>query len=104
MCLDEQERRCSTRNLEVIKERYTQNRQIAYVNPIPKKPVDEYINKYGQLVIRSLTVSFTATRVPNDFLIMCSFSVNAVYKYYNGSICTNIVTRQYQRTGSCLVW
>ncbi|RKO70763.1 hypothetical protein D7322_15965 [Sphingobacterium puteale] len=82
---------------------------IVSVTPIPKKPIDEYINAHGERVVRELTVlpstvRYTPTPLGNSYLIMASFMVNAVYKYYDGALCTKIVTRQYERTGGCIVW
>ncbi|MCS3556920.1 MULTISPECIES: chitin binding peritrophin-A domain-containing protein [unclassified Sphingobacterium] len=98
--------------LEVVKTRSQSTGQvmtILSVVPIPKKPVDEYTNIYGELVVRTIsvmpsTVSYVATPLANGYLISASFTINAVYKYYDGPICTKVITRQYQRTGSCIVW
>lgn len=82
---------------------------IISVTPIPKKPIDEYINRYGERVVREITVlpstvRYTPTPLGNSYLIMATFTVNAVYKYYEGTLCTKIITRQYVRSGSCVVW
>lgn len=98
--------------LEVVKNRHQVTGEvvgIVSVTAIAKKPVDEYMNKYGELVVRTITVlpstmNYTTIFLGTSWLISARFTVNAVYKYYEGSICTKVITRQYQRTGSCVVW